>query len=381
MREDDRRRLEQPYAADHDPGERALGRALDVGTPQLDILTDEILADFAVDPPYGVAWWAPHPGTSRRILISDQLYSCVTSVSANLVEAALHRLEFLEAADRESDHLANVVTIDERGNPSVKMPRRRHAADDAIAHMADLHVVGVARALSAALDCLGGTVIGVLALPSSMLRSDLDGARRVLARLEDDHSAGRRRQIDVRTRLDALIAASGPDGWLPWLLAFRNMLVHRGRRLVVSQLVPRLPVMYGPDRRPIPRMRVVRHLPRDAGRSDIEVFLDQPTPPVLTEDSVQTIDGVIRSAHALVESVATLLLEIWRRRRENPAALVQPREQWRDGQATQETAFRGYAEGTQPYDPSHLTGHPILIRRMRAASLEDTIRGQWRTFD
>lgn len=114
MREDDRHRLEQPYAADHDPGERALARALDVGTPQLDTLADEILADFAVDPPYGVAWWAPHPGTSRRILISDQLYSCVTSVSANLVEAALHRLEFLEAADRESDHLANVVTIDER---------------------------------------------------------------------------------------------------------------------------------------------------------------------------------------------------------------------------------------------------------------------------
>jgi hypothetical protein len=43
-----------------------LARALDVGTPQLDILADEILADFAVDPPYGVAWWAPHPSVTKR---------------------------------------------------------------------------------------------------------------------------------------------------------------------------------------------------------------------------------------------------------------------------------------------------------------------------
>lgn len=381
MRDEDRRRLAQPHAEDQESGERGLARALGVATPQLDALADEILADLSVDPPFGVAWWAPYPGASRRILISDQLYSCATSVAANLGEAALHLLEFLEAVDRESDHLANVVAISDRGDFEVKMPRSRHAADDAISHMADLHVIGVARALSAALDCLGGAVTGVLALPTSLLRSDLDSARRVLGRLTDDRSAGRQRQLDAGTRLEALISASGPQGWLTWLLAYRNMVVHRGRRIVVSQLVPRLPVIYGPDRRPIPRMRVVRHLPRDAGRSDIEVLLDRPTPPVLTEDAARTLDGVIRSTHALVEGVAALLLEVWRWRRTNPAALPQPPEQWRDGVAAQETAFRGYAEGSHPYEPAQLTGHPILIRRMRAAALNDEVREQWNGFD
>jgi hypothetical protein len=111
-------------------------------------------------------------------------------------------------------------------------------------------------------------------------------------------------------------------------------------------------------------MRVVRQLPRDAGRSDIEVFLDHPTAPVLTEDSTQTIDGVIRSTHALVERAAESMLEVWRWRRSNSAEIVQPREQWRDGPAPQEIAFRGYAEGTQPYDPTMLTR---TINRFRSA--------------
>ena len=45
---------------------------------------DRILAD-PTDAPYGVGWWAPHPGTSRRILMSDLLYACTASVSTNLV--------------------------------------------------------------------------------------------------------------------------------------------------------------------------------------------------------------------------------------------------------------------------------------------------------
>lgn len=379
MRTEDRRRLEQPYGA-QDPGERALANVLGVSTPNLDRLSDEILADLVVDTPYGIGWWAPHPGTSRRILISDQLHSCVTTVATNLVEAALHQLEYLDYADQESDHLANAVRLEGR-ELRVRMPRNANAAEDAIHRMAELHAVGVARALSAALDCLGGVIVAVLALPTSILKSDLDRARQALTRLPADNTEGRRRQLDARARLDGFIQAAGPDGWLPWLLAFRNMLVHRGRRIVISQLVPRTPVLHGPDGRPMPRMNVVRQLPRDAGRSDIEVFLDRAAAPVLTEDSTRTIEGVIRSAHTLVENAAELLLEVWRWRRRNPAELVQPREQWPNGPAPQETVFRGYAEGTRPYDPNLLTGHPVLLKRMRAASLPDPVRNQWRTFD
>lgn len=62
-------------------------RALNIHSPNLNTLENEILADLAPAPPYGVRRFAPYPGTSRRILISDQLVACVQSVSTNLLEA------------------------------------------------------------------------------------------------------------------------------------------------------------------------------------------------------------------------------------------------------------------------------------------------------
>jgi len=333
-----------------------------------------------VDTTYGVSWWAPHPGTSRRILISDQLYACVTSVATNLIEAELHHLEFLDYANQASDLLADSVVVEGAGL-RIRMPRRRNAAEDALDKMAGLHVVGVARAISAALDCLGGAVIGVLALPSKILWSDLDRARRALASLpRADDSEGRRRQLDAGARLEQLIGEAGPQGWLMWVLGFRNMLVHRGRRLSIAQFVRRVPVLHGPDGRPVPRVRVVQQLPRDAGRSEIEVFLDQESP-VLTEDATDTIHGVIRSTHVLIESTAELMLDVWQWRRANPTELVQPREQWPAGPAPQAVTFSGYAEGTFPYEPGLLMSNLVLLQRMRAASLPDPVRQQWRTFD
>jgi hypothetical protein len=243
-----------------------------------------------------------------------------------------------------------------------------------------LHVAGTVRALSAALDCLGGSVIGVLALQFNILKSDLDAARRTLRPLSDDGSAGRQRQIDARQRIEANIRNAGPEGWLSWVLALRNMLVHRGRRLSMAQLLRREPELLDRFGRPILRVNVVHQLPRDAGRSDIEVFLD-PQSPVLTEDAVQTIAGIIRSTHTLIEQTADILLEVWRWRRTNPAALPQPREQWPAGVAPQEVIFRGYAENSCPYDPSLLTANPVLHRRMIAAALPDPVRPRWGSFN
>ena len=60
--------------------------ALGVHVPRCVELSREILGDLSPNPPYGVAWWAPHPGTSRRILISDHLFACAQSVGDNLIE-------------------------------------------------------------------------------------------------------------------------------------------------------------------------------------------------------------------------------------------------------------------------------------------------------
>jgi hypothetical protein len=55
-------------------------------------------------------------------LISDQLFACATSTRVNLIEAALHWLEFLDYSEQESDMFADAVQI-EHGQVVVRAPR------------------------------------------------------------------------------------------------------------------------------------------------------------------------------------------------------------------------------------------------------------------
>ena len=188
-------------------------------------------------------------------------------------------------------------------------------------------------------------------------------------------------QADFGKKLESMIGLSGADGWLDWALAFRNMLVHRGRRIEVGQFVPRQPMLYGADGKPVPRVRVINHLPRDPGRSDVEVFLQPTESPVLTEDAEQTLGGLLKSTTALVEAVAAEFLSVWKWRKANPDKLNQPATQWPNGVSTDSTSFAGYAPGSFQYSPSMMMTHPVVVHRMRAAALDDKTRPQWNTFD
>src|SRR5262245_3129144 len=104
MRPDDVDRLRQAYPREGRP-ERRLAEALGVRLPAVAELHDEIASDLD-EHLYGIGWWAPHPGTSRRILISDHLIQCAASIPRNMVEARLHLLEVLDYWERESDFVA-----------------------------------------------------------------------------------------------------------------------------------------------------------------------------------------------------------------------------------------------------------------------------------
>ena len=147
MRRIDIDRLSKPYTEDTNVPIPEPSSALGVATPKWKRLELTILEDLSTEVPYGVAWWAPHPGTSRRILISDQLYACTCSVLDNMVESALHLLEALDWSDRESDRLANVVRI-EKGSLVVRMPRPQNPLDALGNQMVRLHVAGTVRALA-----------------------------------------------------------------------------------------------------------------------------------------------------------------------------------------------------------------------------------------
>lgn len=381
MRTADIERLSRPYADDTDQPLAEPALELGVEIPKWKQLELAVLEDLSTQAPYGIAWWAPHPGTSRRILISDQLYACTRSVLDNMVESALHLLEALDWSDRESDRLANVVSV-ENGKLVVKMPRPQNPLEALGNQMVRLHVAGAVRALAGALDCTAGTIIGVLALPTSILKADFGVLRSLLKKVVATASTeGERVQAIFGAKFEGLISSVGPEGWLEWALAFRNMLVHRGRRIELGQFVQRTPVLYGPEGQPVLRARRVTHLPRDPGRSDVEVFLDASSTPLLTESDDQTLYGLIESTKSFVEGIGQELGEVWNWRRTHPDSLPQPKRQWPDGPSTESTGFSGYAPGSFKYSPSMMTTHPVVFKRMRASALDDEARSRWKTFD
>jgi hypothetical protein len=380
MRYGDLVRLNEPYGDGFEPTDADARAALGLKLPRWTTLDEEIHGDIVEQDPYGVGWWAPEPGTSRRILISDQLYCCLTSVVSNMIEAALHSLEYLEAADRDDERLADAVKMGP-GGPTICLPRPRTPYDQLCPHVLRLHQAGLIRSLASALDCLAGVMIGVVPLPQNILKADFKKARTALGKIDRTANAGTAMQAQFATQLEAAIAGAGPPGWLDWTLDFRNMLVHRGRRIEHGQFLPIEPVLYGPDGRPAPRARRAAQLPRDPGRSDVEVFIDTPWEHVLPEEARKTLFGLTGSTISLLETVAQDLLALWQWRRAHPGHLRQPASQWKRGPSKESTGFNGYAPGSLKLDPCMGIMHPVTARRFYAAALDDQARPQWNTFD
>ena len=167
---------------------------------------------------------------------------------------------------------------------------------------------------------------------------------------------------------------AGPAGWVDWMLDYRNMLVHRGRRIQIGQLVPRVsPPAVGRERTgtsEVAGVWTVQHLPRDPGRSDVEVHrgVGDPTALVLTEDARTTVDGLVGSTGALIEDVAVALLGVWEDRRRNVGTMGQPDCQW--GSTSDVTGFPGYQPDECPLgSPDVVMMNPLLARRLGAASV------------
>lgn len=359
-------------AKDYHPGESAevgFHRQISVSLPALDRLAEAIDADMDENI-HGVRWWQGHPiGDRRRILASDHMLECVRSIEINVREARLHQMSWRHCTNVADARLRDVVSVVRRpdGSPdfAMKHPRSERGMDDLAHHLADLHAGGFLRAVGSAMDCLGGGIIGVLGVPEDLLKADLDRVRRWFkqGKAAQGSSFASRFFRNAGLALEAIITAAGPAGWASWTSDMRNMLVHRGRRYQMGMFVPRK--LGGVDARGLPKVitEVVHHLPSAPSHSDVEAMmatagLDQPTPPpvsnlpadapLLTEGAGVTFEGIFNSTTALVEGASALLLRAWMLRRADPAAVVQPREQWKNTPpAAPAPAFPGYAPGVR----------------------------------
>ena len=373
MRTADLENLRRPFMAGDDP-ELAFPLAIGVNVPEVEALYREIFNDLD-ETNFGVGWWAPHPGTSRRILISHYLLECVRGIRQNLTEAGLHLLEAVDNWDRESDFLADCVSVEPNRRVSVSVPPRRCPKDDLARRLATLHAVGFFRAVVGALDCLGASIVGVLALPKNIQYADFKITREAL------RNATHPIQLDFLVKLDQTILDAGPLGWVEWVTDFRNMVIHRGRRVHINQVIPRQPSLLGPTGRVIPRAMTAEHLPSDPCRSQIEAFLDNARTLVLTEHAESTMRGTLDSSVVVVRKLCAELVTAWKTRRGTPTLLNQPRANWAGSYPSRSTQFDGCRPGTLPFDPAMWVSHRDIERQFKSAALSDDLRHLWATFD
>lgn len=381
MKRDDLENLRKPYSqGDSGCLDDQFAAALGFDCSQVALLFNEIFQDLD-ERSYGVGWWAPHPGTSRRILISDYFLQCVASVRTNLVEAKLHLHETLDYRDQESGFITKAFKMGRKEKLPADLPPRLSAFDDLPRWMAQLHEIGFFRAIAGALDCMGATVVGVVGLPLSILKANLAKARKELGRLSKPKTDGEHLQAEFARLLACKIQSAGPKGWLNWATDFRNMVVHRGRRLQLVQLLPKETQVLGPDGRPVWRIRAALQLPQEPHLSDVEMFLHTASPPVLTEDAERTLTGLFGTAVRFINETSSELLKVWKARRNRPDLVVQPKQQWPGDPSVRSSDFPGYNPGTVEYNPAQFKIDKLTFRRLMAAALLNDAPAKWRSFD
>ena len=121
------------------------------------------------------------------------------------------------------------------------------------------------------------------ALPINILRAAFDRARTRLSKITGAANDGEKMPAEFSARLEADIANCGPPGWLDWTPISAICLSIAGEDSNIGQFLPRTPQLFGANGQRLLRARRVTHLPRDPGRSDIEVFVDTPWTMVLGE--------------------------------------------------------------------------------------------------
>jgi len=373
MRQEELKMLSEPYAS-QDKGDlhRRFDSVIGAALPSAEKLAGEILRDL--DPTdYGVKWWRALP-TQERILIGDYLYQCVNGIQLNLTEAKLHYFEWLDAQRRGNERIANGVSLDPRRGATFKHPASHSAIDDLPSRLERLHLGGFFRAVGSSLDCLGGAIIGVLGLRTSLRYGDLKNAEKALQNIEVSDGAGTQLQLGFLRFFEDAKQTAGPENWIEWTNQYRNMFVHRGRAASSHEIIPREHLFYDSQGQVIPRATSKLHLARFPDRSDIEaLIIGKDT--WLNEDANDTLTGIFSSCLKLEKETCERLCSIWAERRNDPLLIEQPVEQW--NAKIRSCKFSGYQPSNEPFGAGSLNLNASLAHRMRVAAVDDAHRSLW----
>jgi hypothetical protein len=371
MREEDRSRFEEER--DYQDGEAAarhLEEVLGLDLKTVRELADELRGDL--DPTrLGIGWWSPYPDDKRRILISDYLVQSANGIVINQQNAAIHFLEYRGAFEQIEKRVAHATSA----SGTFQYPKPTRPSDLLPERLLDAHMAGFFRALGSTLDCLSAVAVGVLGVPTKIIMSDFAKLRRWFHDASQARQPPHRKQIEFGLQLETIIGRAGPPGWAEWVDAFRNMLVHRARRLVLNVFDEEAHIL---DARGIPVRSLVATpvLPRDPAQSEIQAMVNDALP-VLREDGRKTAWGAFRSIRYLVDDACKALLEVWRERRSNPPLLQQPKAEWPEVLPPRPNPFNGYEDKKLEINVKALMTDPSAPARLQAAAITSDRRPLW----
>jgi hypothetical protein len=318
-----------------------------------DLLRDDL------DPiKHGIGWWQVYTqiNTKTRIFISDYLLACARDVATNLLEAYAYRLEFDHALDDFKAYIERGISKNR-----IVIPEPRGMYDDLSYFRVSAHLVGMLRAFGSALDCLGGCIVGVAGLPTDIVRTSHAMARDNLS----SQGTSIVRLSQLHGDLLQCEATVGPAGWISWLVAMRNTVVHRARRIVT----------YNIDQGPSGQVDLALLLPRAPELTEVEGWIyagghvasqfQAPADDFLTE--------LAKSVNSYIDSAARLLIDLWRERKANPSLIVQPVKQWKNptGIINPVPTFGGYPISTITGQVTELGVANETGFRLQAAALTD----------
>lgn len=330
MREADAEQLKQEYAqpVPVQANDSRLNDVLNFGLSHVIGLGDALRDDLDQEK-YGIKWWQAYTYMDRKtcIFISDHLVSCARAIATNLIEAYAYRLEY----DHAMHDFAEFIRPGIEGS-SMVIPPPRSAYDDLSFFRLEASLAGILRALGSGLDCLGATMVGVAGLPIDIVKSSLHGARESLK--SQANNTPRLRQL--QTEIDNCADSAGPKGWQDWLIAMRNMVVHRGRRVVTFNV----------DRGPGNQVDFVLMLPRSPELTEVEglIHAGGQVASLFSEPADAFLTRLTASTYTYVDSMASLLVNLWHERKSNPLLIRQPMKQWREptGLISPAPTFNGY---------------------------------------
>ena len=372
MRDEDIKRLSEPYENSRADNDRRFHSALGADVPSAGSLIRAIFNDLS-ETSLGVSWWNS-TAVHERALISDYIYQCAFAVETNLGEAKLHYLEFLDARERHDKRIADAVSVGADGKPYYKHPPAVAPIDDLINKLEGMHVCGFFQAIGSALDCLGAVIIGVLGLDTRLRISDISKAEKALANIKPTGTAGNKMQLEFKAFFESIKSSSGVPGWLEWSDRYRNTFIHRGRRITYNVMTPRPSLVLDKDGQRRAITSTTMHLVREPDKSDAEGMIKRNV--ALNEDADTTLSGIFKSSRDLIEATCERLVEIWNVRRADPSLIEQPASQWEAN--IRLCNFNGYDPNAPPLQYDEIYNSHVLLHRFVSCGAVDTKSALWR---